>query len=110
MVDGLHRKNYGDYAMEHPTSPLWAKLTAAAKSTLVREKTHGKVHEVFHTADGWAEARGATHTLYCGEGHGRGIRAAKLGKTVLWVSVDEVPTADGTDHLIVWEKWDIKHL
>jgi hypothetical protein len=101
--------DYG-LGMEHPTSPIWAKLTATAKSILVREKTHGLVHEVFETADGWAEARGATHTLYCGEGQGRGIRPAKLAKTVLWVGVDETPTADGTDSRIVWEKWDVKHL
>ena len=92
------------------TTPVWDKLIATAGYTRVREKTHGLVHEVFSCADGWAEARGATHTLYCGEGHGRGIRAARLLQTVLWVGVDEVSTADGTDHRIVWEKWDIKHL
>ena len=92
------------------TTPVWDKLNPTAGYARVREKTHGLVHEVFSGADGWAEARGATHTLYCGEGHARGIRAARLLQTVLWVGVDETPTADGTDHRIVWEKWDIKHL
>ena len=92
------------------TTPVWDKLIATADYKRVREKTHGLVHEVFSCADGWAVARGATHTLYCGEGHGRGIRSARLLQTVLWVGVDETPTADGTDHRIVWEKWDIKHL
>ena len=92
------------------TTPVWDKLIATAGYARVREKTQGLVHEVFSCADGWAEARGATHTLYCGEGHARGIRAARLLQTVLWVGVDETPTADGTDHRIVWEKWDIKHL
>ncbi len=91
-------------------TPLRDQLEKTAKYVRVREKTHGLIHEVYETAHGWAEARGATHTLYCGEGLGRGIRAARLLKTVLWVSVDETPTADGTDHRIVWEKWDIKHL
>lgn len=92
----------------------WPVLEALRKSHPtpcfeVVELTHKHTHEVFSGApDGWAEARGATHTLYCGEGHLRGTRPAKLGKTVLWVGVDETSTADGTDSKIVWEKWDIR--
>ena len=92
------------------TTPVWDKLIATATYTRVREKTAGLVHEVFSTAEGWAEARGATHTLYCGEGHGKGIRPARLLQTVLWVGTDETPTADGTDTRIVWEKWEVKRL
>jgi hypothetical protein len=73
--------------------------------TGVREKQYGKTHEVY---DGppcdWSKERGATHTLYCGEGLGRGTRPARLLKSVLYVGVDEA------DDQIVWEKWQIKTL
>lgn len=49
----------------------------------------------------WSKERGATHTLYCGDGIGKGTRPAKLLKTVLYVGTDEL------DDDIVWEKWDI---
>ena len=92
--------------------PVWAGITKTHKTfTFVRELSVGETHTVLHgSPTGWAEARGATHTLYCGEGHGRGLRPARLLKTVLWVGTDEAPTWDATDTKIVWEKWDIKTL
>ena len=96
----------------HPALPpkVWNELNSQGRlMTAVKEKTHGLVHEVFSGAPcGWSEARGATHTLYCGEGHLRGTRPARLLKTVLWVAVDETPTEDGTDFKLVWEKWEVR--
>lgn len=79
--------------------------------TGVREKEHGKTHDVYTGAPcAWSAERGATHTLYCGEVSGpfarpgTGTRPAKLLKSVLYVGIDEV------DDQIVWEKWDIRTL
>lgn len=72
--------------------------------TIVTEKEFGKKHEIFDGApDEWAAARGATHTLWCGEGIGRGTRPAILKKTVAYIGVDE--TDEGG---IKWEKWQVK--
>lgn len=69
--------------------------------TSFKEATYGKSHDVFDGApDQWAADRGATHTLWCGKGPGRGTRPAKLLKTRLHVGTDEVD--DGS---IVWEVW-----
>ena len=72
--------------------------------TIVREKTWGKTHEIYAEAPcQWSRLQGATHTLFCGVGHGRGTRPAKLLKTRLYVGNDE------DEHgAIVWEKWTIK--
>lgn len=71
--------------------------------TGVKEKQYKKTHEVFTGPPcEWSAERGATHTLYCGEGPGRGTRPAKLAKTVLYVGTDEI------NDQIVWEKWQIK--
>lgn len=79
--------------------------------TGVREKEFGKAHDVYTGAPcEWSAARGATHTLYCGEVEGKygmpgkGTRPAILKKTVLYVGTDE------QNDQIVWEKWDIKTL
>lgn len=83
----------------------------ARKTTVtgVTEKTYGKRHEVYQGAPcDWSAARGATHTLYCGETQGRfglphqGTRPARLLKTVLYVGTDEA------NDQIIWEKWDIR--
>lgn len=72
--------------------------------TVVREKQHKLLHTVYDgSPDDWAKEKGATHTLFTGEGPGRGTRPAKLLKTVLFVGVDEDPEGG-----IVWQKWDIK--
>lgn len=72
--------------------------------TVVREAEYKLDHQVFDGApDAWAESHGATHTLWCGEGHGRGTRPAKLLKSVLYVGVDEAEEGG-----IVWEKWSIR--
>jgi hypothetical protein len=69
----------------------------------VREREFKKGHDVFDGApNDWSAERGATHTLDCGSGAGRGTRPARLLKTVLYVGVDE--DADGQ---IVWEKWNV---
>jgi len=76
-----------------------------AKITGVKELQYGRTHEVFAGAPcQWSLERGATHTLYCGEGFGRGTRPAKLLKTRLYVGVDE------QEDRIVWHKWDIRTL
>jgi hypothetical protein len=73
--------------------------------TIVREKDYGKSHEVYDGAPcEWSASHGATHTLYCGEGVGKGTRPAKLLKTCLHVGVDESPEGG-----IVWEIWEIRH-
>jgi hypothetical protein len=75
--------------------------------TVVREREHGGSHDVYaEPPSPWAAGFGATHTLDCGEGHGRGTRPAILKKTVLYVGVDEKPDGEG----IVWERWGIRHL
>lgn len=72
----------------------------------VKEATHRKYHNVFDGAPcAWSKERGATHTLFCGEGPGRGTRPAKLLKTVLHVGVDE----DGEGG-IKWERWQVRHV
>lgn len=77
-----------------------------AKLTAVREKEYKRTHEVFEGAPcEWSAQRGATHTLWCGEGIGKGTRPAKLLKTRLYVGVDEKP-----DGFIVWEKWEIRQI
>ena len=103
-------RSYSIDAMENTPQTVWNKLNNQGRLlTTVKEKSHGLSHEVFSGAPcGWSDARGATHTLYCGEGHLRGTRPARLLKTVLWVGVDEVPTADGEDYLIVWERWHVR--
>jgi hypothetical protein len=71
--------------------------------TGVKEKQYGLTHEVYDGAPCvWSELQGATHTLYCGEGVGRGTRPAKLLKTILYVGIDEDPQGN-----IVWDKWSI---
>jgi hypothetical protein len=76
-------------------------LDTYEKSFLVKEKQFGKYHEVYCVDHSdWAKERGATHTLYCGEGHGRGIRPAIVLKTCMYVGVDE------ENDQIVWERWD----
>lgn len=66
-----------------------------------REKEHGLYHTILEGPPcEWSRERGATHTLDCGEGIGRGTRPARLLKTVLYVGIDEDPT-----DTIVWEKW-----
>lgn len=92
--------------------PLETKLRARkTKITGVRERDHGKTHEVYEGPPcEWSQERGATHTLYCGELEGpfarpqTGTRPARLLKTVLYVGIDEA------DDAIVWEKWTIKTL
>ena len=65
-----------------------------------RERDCQKNHDVFLGAPcEWSELQGATHTLDCGIGHGRGTRPAIMKKTVLYVGIDE------HDDKIVWEKW-----
>jgi len=74
--------------------------------TLVREKQFGVEHTVVDGAlDETHAAMGATHTLWLGEGPGKGVRPARLLKTVLYVATDEAD--DGAP---VWEKWQIRHL
>ena len=71
----------------------------------VREETYKKTHEIYSGAPcEWSAARGATHTLYCGEGPGRGTRPVKLLKTVLYLGTTE------DNETIVWEKWHIKRI
>lgn len=69
--------------------------------TSFKESSFGKSHDVFDGAPSeWAAERGATHTLWCGKGPGRGTRPAKLLKTRLHVGIDESPEGD-----IVWSIW-----
>jgi hypothetical protein len=71
--------------------------------TLINEHQYDRMHKVYTGAPSeWAAERGATHTLWLGNGIRRGSRPAILKKTVLWVGRDEL------DDQIVWEKWDIK--
>ena len=87
------------------THPIENWLREDRSLTGVREQEFKKEHEVYDRAPcDWSEAQGATHTLYCGEGCGKGTRPAKLLKTVLYVGTDE------QDDKIVWEKWSIKTL
>ena len=74
-----------------------------SKSATVKELEHKKLHAIYKGAPTiWSADRGATHTLWCGSGPGRGSRPAILKKTVLLVGIDEV------DDKIIWEKWKIK--
>ena len=93
----------------HP-QPVWASLTANNRPYGdVIEQSFKRRHAVFEGApNGWAEARGANFTLYCGEGHGRGVRPVKWDETGFYVGVDEAPTLDGTDNKIVWERWRVR--
>ena len=69
--------------------------------TIFKEREHGLHHEVYEGAPcEWSRDRGATHTLWCGAGHGRGTRPARLLKTRLLVGVDELPGDQ-----IQWETW-----
>jgi hypothetical protein len=71
---------------------------------IVKEAQWGHRHEVREGAPcAWSAEQGATHTLWLGEGPGKGTRPARLLKTVLYVGVDE--NADGN---CVWEKWQIR--
>lgn len=70
---------------------------------IVKDTEFKNSHEFYTSAPcEWSEERGATHTLYCGAGLGKGTRPAKLLKTVAYVGIDE--NADGE---IVWEKWSV---
>lgn len=82
-------------------SPHW-NLLNGRNLTSVKEKDLKNRHCVYDgPPSDWAKERGATHTLYCGDGLGEGTRPAKLLQTVLYVGTDEV--ADQ----IVWEKWEL---
>jgi len=82
-------------------SPFYKELSPRSYS-VVTEKEHGKDHTVFDDAPcEWSKARGATHTLYCGDGQGKGTRPAILKKTVMFVGTNEI------DNNIVWEKWNL---
>jgi len=71
--------------------------------TIVRENSWGKRHEVREGAPcAWSAERGATHTLWLGEGPGRGTRPARLLKSRLYVGVDENEKGE-----CVWERWEI---
>jgi hypothetical protein len=83
--------------------PILDSLEGRYHST-VREKVYGHSHEIYNGAPcEWSAARGATHTLYCGEGPGKGTRPVRLKKTVMYVGVDELP-----GEIIKWDKWEIK--
>ena len=87
----------------------WDKLRTQGSPVIVTNLETNVKFEVFLTPeDGWSQARGADATLFVGFGYGKGTRPAKLTKTTLWVGMDEAPTADGTDSIIVWEKWNIR--
>ena len=69
--------------------------------TIFQEKDFKKSHEFYsRPPNEWAAERGATHTLWLGEGCVKGTRPAKLKATVAYVGVDE--NEDGS---IKWEKW-----
>ena len=68
---------------------------------LFRESEYKKTHEIYSIPPSqWAAERGATHSLWCGEGHGRGTRPVIVKKTRILVGVDE--TLDGG---IEWQTW-----
>jgi len=70
---------------------------------VVKELEYKRLHDVYDGAPcEWSAERGATHTLWCGEGPGRGSRPVIMKKTVMMVGIDEA------DDQIVWEKWNIK--
>jgi hypothetical protein len=80
-----------------PTNKGWTGIKV--KGTKSNAYT---THEVWDGAPcDWSRVRGATHTLDCGIGPGRGTRPAKLLKSVIYVGIDEA------DDMIVWEKWSI---
>lgn len=71
---------------------------------IVRESEFKRDHEVYEGAPcDWSAERGATHTLWTGNGPGRGTRPAILKKTRLHVGIDEAP-----DGKIVWEVWEVR--
>ncbi len=64
-----------------PVAPLSnpARFNRGHAGTGVREKQYGKQHDVFDGAPcEWSRERGATHTLWCGDGPGRGTRPAGI--------------------------------
>lgn len=76
-------------------------ITSSCPYVIFREKEFGKDHEIYEGPPcEWSRARGATHTLWLGEGPGAGTRPAILLKTRVKVGVDEAP--DGS---IKWEVW-----
>ena len=83
-----------------PESPFYQEFKNRSYS-VVTEKEFGKDHAIFDGAPcEWSKARGATHTLFCGDGPGKGTRPAILKKTVMLVGTDEI------DNCIKWEKWN----
>jgi hypothetical protein len=68
---------------------------------LFREQSYKLTREIYATPPSqWASERGATHTLWCGVGHGRGTRPVIIKKTRILVGVDETPEGG-----IKWETW-----
>jgi len=89
-------------AEEFPYNPEFLYL-AKRSYTIIKERELKHRHLVFDgPPDDWAKERGATHTLFCGNGIGKGTRPAKLLKTVMYVGTDE------SNNEIVWEKWDVR--
>jgi hypothetical protein len=71
--------------------------------TRVKEREFRRWHDVFDGAPcEWSASHGATHTLYTGEGIGRGTRPARLMKTRLHVGIDEAESGG-----ISWQVWYI---
>ena len=67
-----------------------------------REKEYKKTHEIYALPPSqWAAERGATHSLWLGEGHHRGTRPVILKKTRVLVGVDETPEGG-----IEWQTWE----
>jgi hypothetical protein len=72
-------------------------------ATLIRfrESEYKKTHEIYALPPSqWAAERGATHSLWCGDGHGRGTRPVIIKKTRILVGIDE--TIGGG---IEWQTW-----
>jgi hypothetical protein len=68
-----------------------------------REKEYKKTHYLYALPPSqWAAERGATHSLWLGEGLGRGTRPVILKKTRILVGVDETIGGGG----IEWETWE----
>ena len=66
-----------------------------------RETEYKKTHVIYALPPSqWAAERGATHSLWLGEGHHRGTRPVILKKTRILVGVDE--TIGGG---IEWQTW-----
>lgn len=90
------------YDFPNSKSPFYAELSNRGY-TVVREKEFKKYHTFFDgPPNDWAADRGATHTLYCGDGPGQGTRPAKLSKTVAYVANDE-----DDEGKLVWSKWNL---